>query len=92
MNRTHRSNVALIERFSTDLGNRFDKALIPVLRNEDVEFRGSLGQAKRGHGQFAKVARVPTRTEAECGSEAVTSQLWQSVARARVRRVQRYLV
>jgi steroid delta-isomerase-like uncharacterized protein len=47
-------NPALIERFYTDLWNRFDKALIPFLLTEDLEFRGSLGHAARGHGQFAE--------------------------------------
>jgi steroid delta-isomerase-like uncharacterized protein len=47
------SNVELIERFYTHLWNRFDKALIPVMLTEDLEFRGSLGHAARGHGQFA---------------------------------------
>jgi steroid delta-isomerase-like uncharacterized protein len=47
-------NVALIERFYTEMWNRFDKALIPALLTEDLEFRGSLGQVKRGHRQFAE--------------------------------------
>ena len=51
---SHPNNVALIERFYTDLWNRFDKSLIPVLLAEDLEFRGSLGHDKRGHGEFAE--------------------------------------
>jgi hypothetical protein len=51
---TYSDNVALIERFYTDLWNRFDKALIPVLLTEDLEFRGSLGHDKLGQGQFAE--------------------------------------
>jgi steroid delta-isomerase-like uncharacterized protein len=47
-------NVALIERYYANLWNQFDKSLIPVLLAEDLEFRGSLGQAKRGHGEFAE--------------------------------------
>ena len=48
------SNVALIERYYANLWNQFDKSLIPILLAEDLEFRGSLGQAKRGHREFAE--------------------------------------
>jgi steroid delta-isomerase-like uncharacterized protein len=44
----------LIERFYHEMWNRFDKALIPVLLAEDIRFRGSLGQYKNGHAEFAE--------------------------------------
>jgi steroid delta-isomerase-like uncharacterized protein len=47
-------NRILIERFYHELWDRFDKALIPVLLTEDVRFRGSLGQNKNGHAEFAE--------------------------------------
>lgn len=42
-----------VERFYCDLWNRQDKAAIPEILQEDVTFRGSLGQAKTGHAGFA---------------------------------------
>lgn len=52
--RSDTSNIGLIERFYADLWNQFDKSLIPVLLAENLEFRGSLGQSMRGHGEFAE--------------------------------------
>jgi hypothetical protein len=46
--------LGLIARFYHEMWNRFDKTLIPVLLTEDVRFRGSLGQKKNGHTEFAK--------------------------------------
>ena len=46
-------NRELIERFYREMWNRFDKSLIPILLTEDVRFRGSLGQNKIGHAEFA---------------------------------------
>ncbi|MBI1914206.1 MAG: ester cyclase [Planctomycetes bacterium] len=47
-------NVALVERFYYEMWNRFDKSLVPELLTEDIQFRGSLGQYKTGHGQFCE--------------------------------------
>jgi len=47
-------NTILIRRFYDEMWNRFDKDLIPVLLTEDLRFRGSLGQNKNGHTQFAE--------------------------------------
>lgn len=47
-------NVALVERFYANLWNQFDKSLIPILLAEDLAFRGSPGQVKRGHREFAE--------------------------------------
>ena len=47
-------NVGLVERFYRDMWNRFDKSLIPELLTSNVEFRGSLGQTKRGHTEFSE--------------------------------------
>jgi len=47
-------NRLLIERFYHELWNPFDRAFIPVLLTEDVRFRGSLGQEKNGHAEFAE--------------------------------------
>jgi predicted ester cyclase len=44
----------LIERFYHEMWDRFDKTLIPVVLTEDVRFRGSLGQNKNGHAEFAE--------------------------------------
>jgi hypothetical protein len=47
-------NRRLIQRFYDEIWNRFDKDLIPVLLTEDLRIRGSLGQNKNGHAQFAE--------------------------------------
>ena len=47
-------NVGLIERFYHELWNRFDKSVFPELLAEDLQFRGSLGQEKRGHVEFGE--------------------------------------
>jgi steroid delta-isomerase-like uncharacterized protein len=47
-------NRRLITRFYHDMWNRFDKSLIPALLTEDIRFRGSLGQRKNGHYEFAE--------------------------------------
>jgi steroid delta-isomerase-like uncharacterized protein len=44
----------LVHRFYHELWNRFDKSLIPELLTADFRFRGSLGQTKTGHAQFAE--------------------------------------
>ncbi len=49
-----RQNVGLIERFYYDMWNPFDKSIIPELLAEDLEFRGSQGQTKRGHSEFGE--------------------------------------
>jgi steroid delta-isomerase-like uncharacterized protein len=46
-------NLTLINRFYREMWNRFDKTLIPELLTEDICFRGSLGQTKVGHAEFA---------------------------------------
>ena len=46
-------NLELVERFYHDLWNPFDKSMLPELLTDDLEFRGSLGQTKRGHAEFA---------------------------------------
>lgn len=46
-------NRKLIERFYNEMWNRFDKSLIPVLLTLDIRLRGSLGQYKNGHAEFA---------------------------------------
>lgn len=46
-------NVQLIKRFYHEMWNRFDTSIIPELLADDIEFRGSLGQWKRGHAEFA---------------------------------------
>ena len=38
----------LIERFYHDMWNKFDKRVFPEILHEDIWFRGSLGQVKRG--------------------------------------------
>ena len=47
-------NIRLIERFYEEMWNRFDKSIVPKLLSEDFEFRGSLGQSKRGHAEFGE--------------------------------------
>ena len=47
-------NVNLVKRFYHDMWNRFDQSLFPELLTEDLEFRGSLGQAKRGYEEFGE--------------------------------------
>jgi steroid delta-isomerase-like uncharacterized protein len=55
-------NRRLIERFYHEMWNRFDQTLIPLLLTEDLEFRGSLGQAKHGHAGFAEYMNFIART------------------------------
>jgi predicted ester cyclase len=45
-------NRLLIERFYHELWNRFDKTIFPDILAEDLRFRGSLGQTKRGLAEF----------------------------------------
>jgi steroid delta-isomerase-like uncharacterized protein len=45
-------NRLLIERFYHELWNRFDKTIFSDILAEDLRFRGSLGQTKRGHREF----------------------------------------
>jgi steroid delta-isomerase-like uncharacterized protein len=47
-------NRLLIERFYLEMWNRFDKAIIPDILSEDLQFRGSLGQSKLGHAEFGE--------------------------------------
>ena len=47
-------NRLLIERFYCEIWNGFDKTLFPDLLTEDLRFRGSLGQYKRGHTEFGE--------------------------------------
>jgi predicted ester cyclase len=47
-------NRALIERFYLEMWNRFDKTIIPDILTENVRFRGSLGQSKKGHAEFGE--------------------------------------
>jgi len=54
-------NTLLIRRFYDEMWNRFDKELIPVLLTEDLRFRGSLGQNKNGHTQFAEYVDLVQR-------------------------------
>jgi steroid delta-isomerase-like uncharacterized protein len=54
-------NTLLIRRFYDEMWNRFNKDLIPVLLTEDLLFRGSLGQNKNGHAQFAEYVDLVQR-------------------------------
>jgi len=44
---------ARVEAFYREIWNRHDLAAIPVLLREGFTFRGSLGQTRRGHAEFA---------------------------------------
>ncbi len=45
-------NKKLIHTFYTRLWNRWDMACVPEILSEDISFRGSLGDEKRGHRGF----------------------------------------
>ena len=47
-------NRLLINCFYHDMWNRFDKTLFPALLTEDIQFRGSLGQSKKGYAEFGE--------------------------------------
>lgn len=47
-------NLKLIGRFYNDMWNKFDKSILPEILHEDLTFRGSLGQVKRGLGEFGE--------------------------------------
>jgi len=44
----------MVRKFYSLLWDAHDKASIPFILHEDVTFRGSLGQEKRGHAGFAE--------------------------------------
>jgi predicted ester cyclase len=44
---------AVVHRFYADVWNMHDKSAIPALLQPDFTFRGSLGQCKTGHAEFA---------------------------------------
>ncbi len=46
------SNTKLIEMFYHDLWNNFNKLLIPEILDNNLKFRGSLGDIKHGHTGF----------------------------------------
>ncbi|MDH5766528.1 MAG: ester cyclase [Gammaproteobacteria bacterium] len=43
-----------VQKFYDVIWNAYDKSAIPSVLHEDVSFRGSLGQEKRGHKGFAE--------------------------------------
>ena len=43
----------IVHRFYSDVWNKHDKSAIPNLLQPDFTFRGSLGQCKTGHSEFA---------------------------------------
>ncbi len=45
---------ATIESFFETIWNQHDKSFIPQLLIENFSFRGSLGQVRRGHAEFAE--------------------------------------
>jgi predicted ester cyclase len=47
-------NRMLIERFYHELWNHLDKTIFPDILAEDLRFRGSLGQTKRGLAEFGE--------------------------------------
>lgn len=47
-------NRARVEAFYHDIWNRHDAAAIPALLRDGFTFRGSLGQSRRGHAEFAE--------------------------------------
>lgn len=47
-------NLKLVERFYSDMWNRFDQSVFPELLARDFRFRGSLGQEMRGHEEFGR--------------------------------------
>jgi predicted ester cyclase len=44
---------AVVHKFYADVWNSRDKSAIPALLRSDFTFRGSLGQCKTGHFEFA---------------------------------------
>ena len=51
---------ALVEAFYHDLWNRQDRSQAVLLLHEDMTFRGSLGEVKRGHAAFWDYVRMVT--------------------------------
>lgn len=51
---------ALVEAFYRDLWNRQDRSQVVHLLAEDITFRGSLGEVKRGHDAFWDYVRMVT--------------------------------
>jgi predicted ester cyclase len=43
----------IVDSFYENIWNRHDKTFIPTLLVEDFSFRGSLGQVRHGHAEFA---------------------------------------
>ena len=44
----------VVQKFYADVWNTRDKSAIPALLQPDFTFRGSLGQRKTGHSEFAE--------------------------------------
>lgn len=44
----------VVQKFYADVWNKHDKSAIPALLQPDFTFRGSLGQCKTGHSEFAE--------------------------------------
>ena len=44
---------AVVHQFYADVWNKNDKSVIPLLLQPDFTFRGSLGQCRTGHFEFA---------------------------------------
>ena len=49
--------VELVRRFYDEIWNRGNLAAIPEICHREMEFRGSLGDEKRGHEGFAEYVR-----------------------------------
>lgn len=43
----------IVESFYENIWNRHDKSFIPIILVEKFSFRGSLGQLRQGHSEFA---------------------------------------
>jgi steroid delta-isomerase-like uncharacterized protein len=78
-----RRNRQQVRRFYDELWNGPDLSLIPQILAPGITFRGSLGQVRTGHAEFADYVREVTRALADyrCDIENLVAEGDQTVAR-----------
>lgn len=61
----------LVARFYGDMWNCFDTTILDQILHPDIRFRGSLGQTKHGHGEFAEYVEFIRRFSNDFHNEVV---------------------
>ena len=61
----------LVRSFYDDMWNRFDVSILERILHPEVDFRGSLGQSKHGHREFAEYVEYIRRFSNDFHNEVV---------------------